>query len=158
MNFTLRQNTTNMAPSQYQDFFFDRGMISVGGKRIGLNCNALCELTGDKDNAANISAEFQPGAISFSDGEKRVRSLHTKGHFEDKDSLTVKYAMDSLTPDFEAVEAATSRVGAGGGGSLKFNGIRARHGEYLSVLVGNVLGKYFFIDKIVAIMVHGSRK
>lgn len=158
MNLTIRQNTTNFALSQYTDFFFDRGFCNIGGKNIALKCDALCELGGSTDAGAYISAKLQTGAIAFGDGEKRVRSIHVKGQFDNANSIAVKYAMDSFTPDLSCAKASTSKVGASGSGSINFQGVRARHGEHLTVLVDNVNGAYFFIKSIVSFLIKGSRR
>lgn len=158
MNITITQNTTNFAPSPYSNFFFSRGIISIGGKNIALSCNALCSLGGDADDVAPISSFFQTGSIAFNDGEKRVRSLHIKGQFESKNSLLVKYGMDTFSPDLTTDEAMTSKVGSGGGGSLKFQGVRSKHGEHLCVRVENVNGEKFYVRGITGIIIRGSRK
>ena len=158
MNLTIRQNTTSFAISQYTNFFFDRGIVSVGGKRIALNCNELVELGADTDNGTEISAKFQTGAIAYGDGEKRVRSIHVKGEFEDRRAISAKYVMGGYTPDFTGVEAMTSRLGGGGLGALKFNGARSKYGEHLSVLIENVSGKFFRVSSIVAFLINGCRR
>lgn len=158
MNITIRQNTVNFALSQYTNFFFDRGFCEIGGDCFGLRCDGLYKLGGDTDIGVNISAKFQTGVTDFGDGQKRVRSIHVKGQFDTRNALLAKYAMDSFTPDLECVEASTSAVGVSGSGAIKFNGVRARHGEYLSVLVANVGGAYFFIRSIIAFMINGPRK
>ena len=158
MNITLRQNIDNMAISQYANFFFDRGMTKVGGKKIALRCDALCQLGGDNDAGTNIDAEAQTGVTAFGDGDKRVRSFHFKGQYDGPSSITAKYAMDSFTPDQSGTAAATSAVGSSGSGSLKFNGLRTSHGEHLSVLISNVNGAKFFINQIVAFLVNRTRR
>ena len=158
MNITLRQNTVSRAISQYSNFFFDRGVINIAGRKIALNCNELVELTGSTDKGSEISARFQTGAIAYGDGEKRVRSIHVKGQFDDKNSINVKYALGGIDPDFTTEKPMTTRLGTGNFGALKFSGVRSKHGEHLSVLVENVTGKFFYITGIVSFLIHGCRR
>lgn len=158
MNLTIRQNLTNSALSQYTNFFFDRGIVSLGDKTLALKCDSLCLLGGDTDNGADVPAEVQTGVTDFGDGEKRVRSIHVKGQFDDADSISVKYAMDSFTPDFSCVAASTSALGNSGSGNLKFQGVRARRGEYLSLSIKNISGAKFYITQIIAFLIRGVRR
>ncbi|MEA2000251.1 MAG: hypothetical protein U9N61_13135 [Euryarchaeota archaeon] len=158
MNLTVRQNTINRALSQYTNFFFDRGFCNVGGKTLALKCDALCELGSDTDNGTVISAKFQTGMADFGGGRKRIRSLHIKGHFTNRNAVTIKYAMDNLTPDLECVEASTSALGSGGSGALKFQGVRSRAGEYLEALIENVNGAFFKVQSLTTFLVTGSRR
>jgi len=158
MNLTIRQNTTNMALSQYAGFFFDRGVVLLDGKPIALNCNSLCLLGGALDNGSNVDAEIQTGVTAFGDGEKRARSIHIKGHFGGNQAVEVNYAMDGVTPGLTYGGMSQSRIGDEGGGSLKFQGVRAKHGEYLSLIVKNVSGAKFFITEMYAFLIKGSRR
>ena len=156
MNLTLRQNTRNRAISQYQSFFFDRGIAKIGNKTFGLKCDALCELGGNKDGGSNISASFQTGFIPFGDGRKRVRTIHVKGQFDSQKAIEVDYAMDNTSPSVSYEKASGSSLSSLG--SLKFNGGRGKYGEHLSVLVSNVSGAKFHINSIIAFLVRGCRR
>lgn len=158
MNLTIRQNVTNMALSQYTNFFFDRGIVEIAGQVIALNCQNLCKLGGNKDNAEDIYSRFLTGALKFTAGQKRVRSLHVSGQFGSKTAISTSYAMDSVSPDMTGVHALPSVVGSTGRGSLKFHGTREKHGEYLCVKVQNNSGAKFFIDSIDAVLVTGQRR
>jgi len=158
MNLTIRQNLTNSAITQYTNFFFDRGIVNVGGKSFALKCDALCLLGGNTDGTTDIDSEVQTGVTAFGDGDKRVRTIHVKGKFDAKDSITLKYDMDDFTPSFATTPASTARLGSSGTGSLKFNGVRSKFGEYLSVLIENKDGANFFINTITGFLINGFRK
>jgi len=159
MNITISQNTTNLAISQYKNFFFDKGMVTVAGKTYGLECSRLCLFGGDSDVGSGINASIQTGMTQLSgSGEKKVRSFYVSGLFDSSTATEMFYAMDGLNSANNYTSAPTSRIGAGGGGGIKFQGVRAKHGEFISAIVKNVNGARFVINNIIAFIIKGCRR
>ena len=158
MNITIRQNMTTRGISQYKDFFFDRGIVAVGGKTIALNCENLCELTGDTDAGADISASFQTGALRLGKGETRVRSVHVSGSFDSVSAVKASYGAEIAGVNEVMTPATTSRVGSNGYGLIKFNGVRTEHGDHMTFKFENVDGEKFDINTITGVVVSGPAK
>lgn len=159
MNITLRQNLTNHAWSQYSNMFFDRGMVLIGGRMIGLNCKNLSSIEGSTDNDEQIDSFVSTGLFLpyFADkresdlirADRRAKSFFVKGRFEDNEALEFEYKLDSF-PRVLTGERKDRPVVGTREGSLKFYGFRKRLGEFISVRLNNSFGKDFYVFEVSA--------
>ena len=79
------------------------------------------------------------------------------GKFDNKDAISVNYQMDTDTPH-KCDRSAVGALSDNGVGNIKFQGVRAKHGEYVWVTVSNVSGAYFHISDISTVLVISSRR
>lgn len=156
MNLTLRQNMTNMAMSQYMNFFFDRGIRKIGGKIVALNCNELCFLEGHSNNDSPMVSLVATGYLKLN--HSRLRSLYIYGKPQDADSFIVDYGMSGSEIEEETLLASTSRIRTSGDGVLKFGGRRDVFGTFLMVRIRNDAGKSFLISSVDGVIVRGTRR
>jgi len=158
MDIIFRQNMTNSAISQYDNISLNRGMVNVGGKLVALTCDGLHVMTGSSDNGENINARFSMGSPAYGAGEKRVRTVHVKGEFDDINSIVLKYSMDDMEIGQNGDRAINSRLGTNGSGNIKFNGVREVQGEHLCIQIENNDGAFFDIKSISSFLIMGSRR
>lgn len=148
--------TRTTALTRYSNWCFDRGIIEIAGKRIGLNCNGLSELSGDTDNGEIIESVIKTGSIKATSSEFRVRSFFLFGEFDNSESIELKYGFAREIDEDDMEISPQTQVD--GDGMLKFQGIRSLVGEYVNVLIKNLRGANFYIESLDALLIKKRKK
>lgn len=145
-------NLSNMATTQYCGFDFN-SFCKIGDKYFGASEDGIFELTGDKDNGANIDSFFEPVISDFGvSNVKRVRALYigyeTNGDLivtlKDNEDNARSYTLSYL--DYDRQNGGKVSVGRDG------------LGRYWQVRIDNVAGCYFAIDSIELLLTILGRK
>jgi hypothetical protein len=149
---TLDTNIRSLATAQYKNFNFS-AMENFGENKLGINDNGLFVLSGDLDEAAEISAWFKTGMTDLGiQANKRLRKIYLG--LETDGELEIDITADDVVVKTYAIPA--SKVNQQ---RIKVAAGRNQKGVYWAFTIRNKKGVKFSIDsiQILPVILHHGR-
>lgn len=143
----IRLNTTNFAPSEYDNFAFN-SMCKFNGKVLCASANGIVEFVGDDDKGTDIDAYFQLPSCDYSTHkQKNFRKVFVEG--ESGGDLIVT----AIADDAEGGNYEIGSLGVVGETQYTFQMNHSDRGSQIGLKIENKNGADFTINSMFATLV-----